>query len=564
MYNVIRFRYKIDIFVLKSLQMSEYKNSKYIIRLPLIIAITLSLGVFIGAKTFSSEPTENNTSNPLDGALKFREILTYIYRDYVDTVNTNDLVEHAIIKMLEKLDPHTAYIAAKDRELAQTQLESNFEGIGIQFDIIKDTLYVVTPISGGPSEAVGLQSGDKIIKIDDKLVAGIKLTNRDVFDKLRGKKGSKVTVSIKRGNTDRLIEFTITRDKIPTYSVDAKYMIKDEIGYIKINRFGAETHREFKEALVELESKGMKKLLLDLRYNSGGYLDQAIKMIDELLKDDELIVYTDGKGTRYDSKYFANTKGVFEKGDIIVMINEGSASASEILAGAVQDNDRGLIVGRRSYGKGLVQAPINLTDGSELRLTISRYYTPSGRSIQRDYGEGIDEYHKDILKRFEGGEFFSADSINFNDSLKYQTKNGRTVYGGGGIMPDFFIPRDTSDITEYYNQLFAKSLIRKFSIELYGKYKKQFVKMTFNDFEKSFTVSDEDLSLLNAMAINEGIKFNQQEFLKSKESIRNQLKARIANSAFGSSEQFIVFNKEDKEIQQALSLFVKINQIIKK
>ena len=543
--------------------MTKYKNSKYIIRLPLIIAITLSLGIFIGAKTFSSKPSENSSSNPLEGALKFREILTYIYRDYVDTVNTDKLVDHAIYKMLEELDPHTAYIPPKDKEIANTQLESNFEGIGIQFDIINDTLYVVTPISGGPSEAVGLQSGDKIIEIDGEMVAGVKLTNRRVFELLRGKKGTKVTVGVKRGNrTDKLIDFTIIRDKIPTYSVDASYIIKDDIGYIKVNRFGAETHREFKEALVKLEAQGMKKLLLDLRYNSGGYLDQAIKMIDELLVDDELIVYTDGKGTRYDSKYFANTKGVFEKGDVMVMINEGSASASEILSGAVQDNDRGLIVGRRSFGKGLVQAPINLTDGSELRLTISRYYTPSGRSIQRDYGEGIEEYHKDILQRFEGGEFFSADSIEFEDSLKFKTKKGRTVYGGGGIMPDFFIPRDTSDITPYYNKLFAKSLIRKYSIELFNKYKKKLSKMSFDEFDKSFNVTDADLSILNNLAEKEGIKFDQKQYIKSKESIRNQLKARVANSAFGSNEQFIIFNENDSEIQQALTLFPRIGEIV--
>ena len=545
---------------LNLLKMSKYKNSKYIIRLPLIIAITLSLGIFIGAKTFSTNQTTNK-SNPLEGALKFREILTYIYRDYVDTVDTDLLVNHAIHKMLEKLDPHTAYIPPKDKEIANTQLESNFEGIGIQFDIIKDTLYVVTPISGGPSEAVGLQSGDKIILIDGENVANIKLTNRDVFERLRGKKGSKVKVSVKRGHTDKLMEFTIVRDKIPTYSIDAQYIIKDNIGYIKVNRFGAETYQEFKDALVNLNNKGMKKLLLDLRFNSGGYLDQATKMIDELLGNNELIVYTDGKGTRYDSKVFANNTGEFKNGSLIVMINEGSASASEILSGAIQDNDRGLIVGRRSFGKGLVQAPIELSDGSELRLTISRYYTPSGRSIQRDYTSGIEDYHRDILKRFEGGEFFSADSIDFNDSLKYKTKQGRTVYGGGGIMPDYFIPRDTSDITEYYNNLFSKSLIRKYSIQLFNKYKKDLAKMSFKEYENSFQITDEDLSYLNALAQKEGIKFNQKEYLKSKNSIQNQLKARIANNRFGNNEQFIIFNKNDSEIQKALSLFPLAEQI---
>lgn len=540
--------------------MSEFKNSKYIIRIPIIIAAALGLGIFIGAKTSSNK--DQSTGNPLESAIKFREILTYIYRDYVDTVNTDKLVDHAIVKMLEKLDPHTAYIPPKDKELANTALESNFEGIGIQFDIIKDTLIVVTPISGGPSEAVGLQSGDKIVEIDGENIAGVKLTNRRVFDLLRGKKGTKVIVSVKRGRSNTLEDYTIVRDKIPTFSVDASYIIKDDIGYIKINRFGAETHKEFKEAIKKLTSQGMKKLMLDLRFNSGGYLDQATKMIDELLTDGELIVYTDGKGSRYDSKYYARNPGLFEKGGVIIMINEGSASASEILAGAIQDNDRGLIVGRRSFGKGLVQAPIDLSDGSELRLTISRYYTPSGRSIQRDYGEGIEEYHKDIVNRFKGGEFFSADSIDFNDSLKYETKKGRTVYGGGGIMPDYFIPRDTSDITPYFNKLFAKNLIRIYSIELYNKHKKKLSKMSFEDFDKNFHVSEQELSLLNAMATKEGIKFKQFQYLKSKESIRAQLKARIANSTYGSNEQFIIINKNDKELQKALTLFDQAEKIM--
>lgn len=535
--------------------MTKFNNSKNIIRIPLIVFTTLSLGIFIGAKTFSTSTATNQ--NPLEAAFKFREVLTYIYRDYVDTVNTTELVDYAIVKMLEKLDPHTAYIPPRDTELANTQLESNFEGIGIQFDIIKDTLYVVTPITGGPSEAVGLQAGDKIIEIDGVNVAGVKLTNRDVFDKLRGKKGSKVEVLVKRGGNAKLMNFTIIRDKIPTYSVDASYIIQDNVGYIKVNRFGAETHQEFADAIAKLKEQGMQKLLLDLRYNSGGYLDQATKMIDELLGNKELIVYTDGKGIMYDSKYYANNSGLFKDGALIVMINEGSASASEILAGAIQDNDRGLIVGRRSFGKGLVQRPINLSDGSELRLTISRYYTPSGRSIQRDYSSGVEEYHKDIMKRFEHGEFFSADSINFNDSLKYKTTNGRTVYGGGGIMPDFFLPRDTSYVTDYYTQLFAKNLVRKYALDLYAKHKKTLSKMPFEEFRDNFQISDEDMSYLNGLAQKEKIKFVQEEYLKSKESIRNQLKARIANVAYGSSEQFVILNKNDDEVQDALKLFEK-------
>lgn len=530
---------------------------KLYIRLPLIISVVLSLGIFIGAKTFSTK-----TSSPYEDYLKIREILTYIERDYVDTVNTDNLVNHAIHKMLEKLDPHTAYIPKKDREMANTQLESGFEGIGIQFDIIKDTLIVVTPISGGPSEAVGLQSGDKILKIDDENVAGVKLTTRGVFDRLRGKKGTKVVVTVKRDGVNSLTDYTIIRDKIPTYSIDASYLIKDDIGYIKVNRFGESTYDEFKTALAKLNAQGMKKLILDLRWNSGGYLDRATKMCDEILKDGQLIVYTDGKGSRYDSKIYAEMKGSFEEGPVIVLINEGSASASEIVSGALQDNDRALIVGRRSFGKGLVQAPIPLSDGSELRLTISRYYTPSGRSIQRDYSKGVDEYHKDLMKRFEAGEFYSSDSIKFNDSLKYKTLKGRSVYGGGGIMPDFFIPRDTTDFTPYFNQLFAKNVIRSYAIKLYNKHKKKISKMSFEEFRSGFKITDEDLSYMIQEAKNEGVEFDEGEYAISKKLIKNQLKARIANNAFGSNEQFIIINESDNEIEKAVSLFDKAEKIM--
>ncbi len=408
--------------------MNKKKNSDFQIRLPLLLTIAVAAGILIGATMADGSSSQNNL---ISGYLKFKEILTYVQRDYVDEVDTDELVETAINRMLEKLDPHSVYIPAKDLELAKSQLDGEFEGIGIEFQVIKDTIYVVSPLSGGPSEEVGLNSGDKIVKVDDEVVAGVGVDNRKVFELLRGKKGTEVEVGIKRKGVDDLLSFTIVRDKIPQESVDASYMIDDEIGYIKVSRFAATTYEEFHEALKKLDSLGMKKLVLDLQDNPGGYMDRAINMADELLSGNDMIVYTEGKQPRYNSEARAYREGIFENQPIIVLINEGSASASEIVAGALQDNDRALIVGRRSFGKGLVQMPIPLDDGSELRLTISRYYTPSGRSIQKPYEEGAKKYGEDILERFEHGELINPDSIHFDDSLKYETSKGRTVYGGG-------------------------------------------------------------------------------------------------------------------------------------
>ncbi|MBC5774402.1 S41 family peptidase [Pontibacter sp. KCTC 32443] len=540
---------------------NSIRNTPIQIKLPLFIALALVAGVLIGANTFSP-----STTNPQDTAksyLKFRDILSYIDRDYVDTVNIEELANYGITKMLEKLDPHTAYIPADEMAMARSYLEGDFEGIGVEFNIFKDTIYVITPLSGGPSEAAGILAGDKIIKVNNETVAGIGITNEGVFKKLRGEKGSKVNLSIQRGNNPKLLPFTIQRDKIPTVSVDVSYMVNDKTGYIKVSRFSANTFEEFKQALAGLKKKGMNQLILDLRGNPGGYMDHATRMADEFLAGNKLLVYTDGKGTRYDSKSFARTKGEFENGSLIILLDEGSASASEIVAGAIQDNDRGLIVGRRSFGKGLVQMPIPLNDGSELRLTISRYYTPSGRSIQKAYTNGAEDYEKDMLRRLERGEYFHQDSSLFVDSLKFKTSKGRVVYGGGGIMPDVFVPRDTTEFSAYLSQLYNKNVMREYALSYYKNNQKQLEKMSFAQYKKSFQVTDKMLQDLVTLAGKSDVTYKAEEFNRSKSLIRNNLKAFIARSVFGNNGFFPVLHEADDEFQTALKQFGRAQKLAK-
>lgn len=540
--------------------MSKIKNSDFQIRLPFLLALAVAAGILIGATMVDN--SSSTTNNLVNSYLKFKEILTYIQRDYVDEVNSEELVETAISEMLEKLDPHSVYIPSDQLELAKSQLEGEFEGIGIEFNIFKDTIYVVAPLSGGPSEEVGLLSGDKIVEVDGKNVAGNGIDNQKVFNLLRGPKGSNVEVGIKRRGTDEILHFDITRDKIPQESIDVSYMVDNEIGYIKIGRFAATTYDEFKKALSGLKDKGMKKLIIDLQGNPGGYMDRAINIVDELLAGNKLIVYTEGKQPRYNSEARAYKEGAFEKHPVIVLIDESSASASEIVAGALQDNDRALIVGRRSFGKGLVQMPIPLDDGSELRLTISRYYTPSGRSIQKPYGEGHEEYSLDILNRYKHGELFNADSIHFNDSLKFKTNKGRIVYGGGGIMPDYFVPLDTTGMSiDYFRKLTASNVFREYTLEYYEDHKKELEKMSFQDYLKNFEVSDKMLSNLVKLAESADVPYKEQEFNKSKDIIKNRVKALIARSAWGNEGAYPVFNETNDVFQQALKLFDKAEKL---
>ncbi|MBI3481594.1 MAG: S41 family peptidase [Bacteroidetes bacterium] len=527
--------------------MDQPKNSKYQISLPLILCIGLAAGLLIGASINSRSPTKGDDSE----IEKLREVLSLVQNEYVDKGKTDVVVEDAINHILGKLDPHSAYIPAREKIEANEDLKGNFEGIGIEFNIFHDTLVVVAAISGGPSESVGLRPGDKIIKVDGKIIANTKLTNLEVQKYLKGPKGTEVKIEVLRKKSKTPLAFSIIRDKIPQTSVDASYMIDSEIGYVKISRFSQTTYEGFKKALDQLKNDGMKKLVLDLQGNPGGYMDQAIDVADEFLPKGEKIVFTQGQESRYNENAIATDKGDFEKGDLIVLINEGSASAAEIVSGALQDNDRALVAGRRSYGKGLVQRPFELNDGSEVRLTISRYYTPSGRSIQKPYGD-LDAYDKDIVKRYKHGEFFHADSIHFNDSLKYHTLNGRTVYGGGGIMPDYFVPLDTSHSSKYFNELFAVNTIREFAFNYAEENKARLEKMTFDVYRKKFVVDDRMLSRMVAMGQKEKVKPNPSDLARNKSVFQIYLKAEIARRVWGNPRFYPVFNESNEVLQQVI------------
>ena len=439
----------------------NYNNSKRNVIIPLIIGVSIALGVIIG-KYFPGEDTAPAHSNIRSRNDKLNSIMNIIESSYVDSVNRNDLVDAAIPAMLKKLDPHTIYIPAKDLARANEPLQGNFEGIGISFSLLTDTILVISTIPGGPSEKLGLLPGDKILYVNDSLVAGRNIGDEKIMGMLKGPRGTVVNVKILRPGNNELIPFEITRDKIPMYSVDVDYMINDNIGYIRINNFAMTTYDEFMKGLRELKDKGMTSLILDLRGNSGGIMEAAIDIANQFLKEGQLIVYTKGR-TQPRTEARATGKGEFETGKLVVLIDEWSASASEILAGALQDNDRGTIIGRRSFGKGLVQEPIPFSDGSGMRLTIARYYTPTGRSIQKPYNNGFDKYYNDLNQRFSHGEFEVSDSIHFSDSLKFTTAGGKIVYGGGGIMPDKFVPVDTSGVSPYF--LKVRSLIYRYALK---------------------------------------------------------------------------------------------------
>lgn len=542
-------------------EVSKIKNTKFQIRIPIILSIGLAAGILLGANMMSEESKDDNSL--LSSLMKFREVLNAIDKAYVDEVSTDDLVETAITKMLEKLDPHTVYIPAEDAQLSHDELQGEFDGIGIEFNIIKDTIYVVAPLSGGPSEKVGLLSGDKIVTVDGKNVAGVGITIRQVIDTLRGESGTEVEVGIKRRGEGEILKFTIVRDEIPQFSVDVAYMIDDKTGYIKVSRFSATTYTEFVEALEKLKDKGMKKLVVDLQSNPGGYMDRAVNIADEMLGGDVMIVSQKGKEGRFNAEYHATIDGKFEKNPVIVLIDEGSASGSEIVAGALQDNDRALIVGRRSFGKGLVQQPIRLSDGSELRLTIARYYTPSGRSIQKPYNGDIEKYMHDQQNRYEHGEYFHADSIEFVDSLKYETRNGRTVYGGGGIMPDFFVPLDTAGNSSYLNKLFYSNAMREFTLKLRERNERKLEKMEFEEYQENFEITDEMLKELIKIGESVDVPFDKKGFEKSKELIKLRAKAQIARGIWGNDGFYPIINQSNEILNYALGLFNEAEKLAK-
>lgn len=485
---------------------------------------------------------------PTPDGLKLERTLQLINGLYVDDVNTSEITEAAIKAMLEELDPHSTYLNADDVKAMNEPLQGNFDGIGISFNMLTDTLYVMEVIAGGPSQQVGILPGDRIIYVNDSLIAGVEMNNQDVVKKLRGQKGTTVNVKILRRGVDDLIEFRIVRDKIPITSIDASYMVNNDVGYIRLSRFGITSAEEFKAAENDLRSQGMKHLLLDLTDNGGGILQTANEIVDEFLGEGKVIVYTEGKNQ---PRYTMNATGTDELhgGNLVVMVNGASASASEILAGAIQDWDRGVVVGRRTFGKGLVQRQLPLPDGTMIRLTVARYYTPSGRSIQKPY-EGGDQvaYGQDFITRYNEGELFDADNINFPDSLQYKTLiNERIVYGGGGIMPDYFVPMDTTAGTMFHANLNARGVINRTAIaevdnnrmELLEKYPDVI------SFKENYEMPEDMISRLKSIASEVEVEWNEEEFAKSQQLISVQLMALVARDLYDSSAFYRIINDEN-------------------
>lgn len=491
-----------------------------------------------------------------ENAIKFGRTLSIIDAMYVDTTNLNSLTEKAIIEMLRSLDPHSSYISAKDVNDMNEPLYGNFEGIGIQFNILYDSVIVVETIPKGPSEKVGLMAGDRIVLINDEKVAGIKITNAGVRSRLLGPKGTKVNVTVFRKGDKELSTFTITRDKIPIYSLDASYMIDNETGYIKLNKFAATTEKEFSDALTGLNTSNLKNVILDLRGNPGGYLLAAVAIANQFLEGEKLVVYMQGRRTsREDFKSTGN--GLLTKTRLVVLTDEGSASASEILAGAVQDWDRGIIIGRRTFGKGLVQNGFPLTDGSQIRLTVARYYTPTGRSIQRPYNEGYDKYMENFTKRFTDGEMMNADTSHLPGSLKYYTNiNHRTVYGGGGITPDVFVAADTSHYSDYYRALVQKGIFNSFPAEFADKNRAKLTSTykKFEDYMSKFEFTADDIKLFIKTGEDAGARYNEKQFAISKDEILKILKAQVAGNIWKSTEFYRIINEGDIVIEKAVKV----------
>ncbi len=474
---------------------------------------------------------------------------------YVDTVSEDKLVEDAIKGMLESLDPHSSYTDAKETKELEEPLQGEFSGVGIQFNMNKDTLYVIQTVPGGPSERVGVLAGDRIIYVNDTVIAGVKMKNSDIQKRLRGKKGTNVTIKVKRPGVKELITFRITRDNIPVHSIDASYMMDEKTGYLRISRFGAKTHEEMMDALKQLKKQGMTQLIMDLGDNGGGYLNAAIDMCNEFLDRGQLMVYTEGENSPRNEAN-ANGWGEYKDLHLVVIVNQYSASAAEIFAGAMQDWDRAVVVGRRTFGKGLVQRPFKFEDGSMMRLTVARYYTPSGRCIQKPYDRGNKKaYEKELMERANEGEYYSLDSIQFNDSLRYTTRlNGRTIYGGGGVMPDVYVPIDTTEYSTYYRDLTAKGIINQYAIKYVDKHRKPILKQYKNakDYDRGFTVSDEMMRDLIALGEKDSVKYDEEKYRTSEQLLKAIVKGLIARDVYSDAGAYsIVINHRNKDVQAA-------------
>lgn len=517
----------------------------------------LAAAVICAAATFGISAQYSRSNSASRQQQKLLMVENIVNNLYVDNVDEEKIVENAVRGILENLDPHSSYSTKEETTSSQETMQGSFSGIGIQFNMQKDTLYVVQTIAGGPSEKVGILPGDRFIAVDDSIIAGRKLKNTDIMKRLRGPKGTKVNIKVKRGSNAELLEFRITRDDIPLNSIDAVYMADGKTGYIRLSRFAATSYKEFKDAITKLKKQGMQQLILDLTDNGGGYMQIAAQIANEMLNRGNLIVYTQGRKSPRQNLN-ADGSGTFRTQKVVVMINQFSASASEILSGAVQDWDRGVVVGRRSFGKGLVQREFLLPDSSSFRLTIARYYTPSGRNIQKPYVKSDrEDYDKDIIDRYNHGELQSADSIHFADSLKHTTlRLHRTVYGGGGIMPDVFVPLDTTQYTDYHRRLVAKGIIPQFALRYVDKNRAD-LKAQYSDaqkFIKEFTVTDEMLNNLVDAGKAEKVDFDKSQFAKSKEMLRTFVKAAIANDLFSTGAYFQIVNEQNDIYKEALSI----------
>ncbi len=520
------------------------------LRQGLLLTLAVACGALLAGNPF--RPSSENPDATARGYLRFKEILSYVDRDYVDSVDTEGLSDYAVMAMLEKLDPHSVYIPARDREKTDSFLQSDFDGVGIEFNLFRDTVTVVAPLSGGPAEQAGVQPGDQVLRIGGKRVSGAQLTTSQLSQLLRGPRGTSIVIELRRRRLPRPITLSIARSRIPNSSIDAAYLVDAQTGYIKVSRFASGTYDEFKAALADLRRQGLTRLVLDLRGNPGGYLDRATRLADEFIAGSRKIVYTDGKGDQYDSQTYARVAGEFEEGPLVVLVDEGSASAAEVVAGALQDHDRALLVGRRTFGKGLVQQPIPLSDGGELRLTIARYYTPAGRSIQKPYGANYAEYSADVANRAAHGELESADSIRFTKELRFRTDHGRTVYGGGGITPDVFVPRDSLVHSAYYTALMSHGVPRGFALSFFQSHKEELAGLRFEQFNATFRISDAQLASLAAQAAKDGVVADAGAVRRCAALLRNQLKAHIARSAYGSVAYYTVLRDQDLELQRAL------------
>ncbi len=531
------------------------KKSNLQIYLPIAFALTMIAGMQIGYKLYENlklklSPGEYQTT--FAGNETINEVFNFIEAKYVDTIDNKKLREQVIKETLEELDPHSNYITSDELKNVNESLKGNFEGIGIEFFILKDTLYVSSVVEDGPSEKVGILSGDKIVQIEDSIITGGELKNKDVVSLLKGEKGSPVTIKVMRQSEAELLEFTIVRDKIPVHSLEASYMVDNEIGYIKLTRFSATTYHEFGSALQELVEKGVKKLILDLRQNPGGYLEAATQICDELIGGKKLLVYTEGRN--YNRKnYFSKAYGLFEEGELIVLIDQDSASASEILAGAIQDLDRGLVIGRRSFGKGLVQEQHTLSDKSAIRLTVARYFTPSGRSIQKFYEKGNEKsYNAEINDRFENGELFNEDSLKMQDTTKYFTLANRVVYGGGGIVPDVFIPIDTTKFSSDYLQ--ARSRVQGFVIEHFSRNLKRYKSLTdFESFKNSFDINASTIEEFYEFLNSVDFKFNRPKIEENIVDLKTTIKAHIARLIWRNKGYYSILEQTDDIFNSAVN-----------